>query len=505
MTDVARKGSLSFLNPFKTRSGSRSSSRASSVVDFKIGDDAKKASISTVTLKETNSSGRSSRAGSVKNSLEYTRSSRQASTLASRGGEDEWERDAQTGERRDHTELLHSLAHRGSAESLADKAQAMFVGMPPQPAADLFARFPASVWSRMVEFMGPADKASLAFSCKPFRDLLGTGVWTDLNIAENRDAKIDLLGRLDEHLPNHLLCFPCAIYHVRSQKGQEVLRPTNVSNPIFNCPNVFNIENKVSRHRITVGRALPFPFVQLILRGQKYSKEHGIPIDSMSRRYKDRDGEWTHQTRYVIVNGHLLVRVISSAFATPALPPAGLRRLLYSPSDNFNPYFSVCSHWRDGNLMPAVKCALSHIPKPPEGSGIAGTSAKVHYHFHRPHPIITLCSECRPMRRCPECPTEYLIEMRVQEDRSDPDPRRLFKHAVVVTRWSDLGDGSSPKSLEWAACNGEAEYDSFTALGRRAISGTFESQFTVDQIPGQKMVSMNPNKIKLGEKGHDWY
>ncbi|KIW66934.1 hypothetical protein PV04_06216 [Phialophora macrospora] len=504
MTDVSRKGSLSFFNPFKPRSGSRSSSRASSVVDVKIGDDAKKSSISTVTLRKTSSPGKSSRAGSAKKSLEYTRPPRQSSTLASRG-EDEWDRDAQTGERKDHTEMLHSLTQRGSAESLADKVQAMFRGIPPQPAADFFARFPTGIWARVVESLGPSDKASLAFSCKPFRDLLGTEIWTDLNTAENRDAKTEFLGRLDEHLPDHLLCFPCGIYHVRSQKGQEMLRPTNVSNPVFNCPNVYNIENKVSRHRITVGRGLPFPFVQLVLRAQKYSQEHGIPIDSMSRRYKDRDGEWTHQTRYAAVNGHLLVRVISSAFATPALPPAGLRKLLYSPGDNYNPYFSVCSHWRDGNLMPAVKCALSHIPKPPEGGGIAGTTAKVQYHFHRPHPIITLCSECRPMRRCPECPTEYLIEMRVQEDRSDPDPRKMFKHAIVVTRWSDLGDGSSPKSPEWAACNGEAEYDSFTALGRRAISGTFESQFTVDHIPGQKMVSMNPNKIKLGEKGHDWY
>jgi hypothetical protein len=498
---VSRKGSLGFFNPFKSRSGSRSNSRSSSIVDFNV-DDPKRSAIATVTLKKTNSSGRSSRTGSARNSVDFARPPRHHSLLAGRG-DDEWERDAQTGERKDHTEMLHSLAHRESAESLADKAQAMFLGIPPQPAADFFARFPSSIWDRVAEFLEPADKASLAFSCKPFRDFLGTGVWTDLNAPGNREVKTDFLGRIDEHLPDHLLCFPCGIYHVRSQKGQEVLRPTNVSNPVFNCPNVFSLENKVSRHRITVGRSIPFPFVQLILRAQKYSKDHGIQIDTMSRRYKDRDGDWSHQTRYVVVNGHLLVRVISSAFAAPALPPAGLRKLLYSPGDNFNPYFSVCSHWRDGNLMPAIKCALSHIPKPPEGSGAAGAVAKVNYHFHRPHPIVTLCSNCRPMRRCPECPSEYLIEIRVQEDKSDP--AKLFKHAIVITRWSDLGDGSSPKAPEWAACNGEAEYDSFTSLGKRAISGTFESQFTVDQIPGQKMVSMNPEKMKLGESGHDWY
>jgi len=92
----------------------------------------------------------------------------------------------------------------------------------------------------------------------------------------------------------------------------------------------------------------------------------------------------------------------------------------------------------------------------------------------------------------------------MQEDKNDPS--KLFKHAIVVTRWTDLGDGSSPQqSAEWAACNGEAEFDSFTALGKRAISGVFESQFTVDQIPGQKIISMNPSKEKRGEEGHNWY
>ena len=93
--------------------------------------------------------------------------------------------------------------------------------------------------------------------------------------------------------------------------------------------------------------------------------------------------------------------------------------------------------------------------------------------------------------------------MRMQEDRNDPT--QLFKHAIVITRWSDLGDASSPRNPEWASVIGEAEYDSFTAIGKRAISGVFESQFTVEQIPPQRIVSMNPDKEKLGEAGHNWY
>ena len=158
MTETAsRKGSLSFFNPFKSKSGSRTSSRASSI-DF---DDPRKGPLATVTLKKTNSSGQSSMAGSTKNSLDYGRPSRHGSLLANGGGDNnnEWERDAQTGERIDHTEMLHGLAHRESAESLADKTQAIFLGVPPRLPSEFFSKFPIVMWERLVDLLEPADKA----------------------------------------------------------------------------------------------------------------------------------------------------------------------------------------------------------------------------------------------------------------------------------------------------------------------------------------------------------
>ena len=505
---VPRKGSLAFLNPFRSRkSEDRLSSRTNSISDLAVEEVTVLPKLPVVEQTPTTTNKlrkRSAPPTSTKESnLPQKPSKTRNASFPAISVADEWERDKQTGERKDHTEMLHSLAHRGSAESLVEKTQLLFAGIPSESGSDFMSRLPWRVWQQTVQYLPLADAATLALSCKAFRHLVGTSVWRDLNDESNFDSKIDFLRRLDEDLPDHLLCFACAIYHVRTQKGQETLRPTNIANPLFNCPHAFNPEKKISRTRLTVGRSLPYSFVQLVLRAQKFSPAHGIPVDSMSRRYKDRDGDWSHQTRFAVVNGHLLVRVISSAFAAPALPPAGLRKLLYSPDDSFNPYFSVCSHWRDGELMPAVKCALSHIPHRREVGGVVGVAEKVKYHLHPQNPLVTLCSECRPMRRCPECPSEYLIEIRMQEDKNDPN--KLFKHAVVVTRWADLGDGSSPSSPEWAAINGQAEFDSFTALGRRAISGVFESQFTVEQIPGQKIISMNPSKEKRGEAGHNWY
>jgi hypothetical protein len=90
------------------------------------------------------------------------------------------------------------------------------------------------------------------------------------------------------------------------------------------------------------------------------------------------------------------------------------------------------------------------------------------------------------------------------EDRQEPVNR--FKHSLIVTRWSDLGDGSSPTaSPEYCAINGiEADYDSFSRVGRRAVAGIFESRIS-GSIPGQRMISLNPKKKKVGEDGHGWY
>ena len=157
------------------------------------------------------------------------------------------------------------------------------------------------------------------------------------------------------------------------------------------------------------------------------------------------------------------------------------------------------------------------------------------------------------MRRCPECPTEYLVELKMMEDKSvKVNGIARFKQALVVTRWSDLGPGRSPVDDEWAAITGEKGgqllvdagvlpdvvqnvhwlwqttpapygplflwigqsisaitgenkgYDSFQEIGRRAVSGVFESAFT-DTTPGQRIVTMNPMKVKANDIGGDWY
>jgi len=409
--------------------------------------------------------------------------------------------DTQLGERRDNTQYLHSLVYQdGGTDDVYNPHTRR--PEPLTPIDHITSHLPLGIWELILDYLSPADAASLAFSSKPLRRLLGPEPWNALNLPENFQFKIDFLIPMDQYLPNHLLCFLCASYHYRTELGHETLKPALVHNPIFNCPKALDLP--FPRTRITPRRNLPFSFAQLVMRAHNYGPQYGIPLDSLARRWKE--DHWSHQSQYAIIKGHLFMRVISSAFASGGLTPSEQRLLLYS-RDDYSPYFSACAHWRDGLLMDLCKCALGHIPAPRDLGGLHAVSVKIDDRLHKrvydPDSLVTLCEECRPMRRCPECPSEYLIELKKMEERAT----NSFKRAIMVTRWCDLGDGTSPASSEWAACNGEGDaYDSIKEIGKRAISGVFESHFTEDHIPGQRILSLNPKMEKHGDVDDpNWY
>ena len=427
---------------------------------------------------------------------------------------------------RDNTEMLHRLAHHDSFDSLVDQVlikeklkDPYFDSSDPNGLELIttltrihdrqFAALPSDVWKNIASFLTPADIASLAISTKTLCEKFGLEPLAALNDPDNRHHRMAFLHRLDSTLPRHLLCFPCAKFHVRSTPGKESLKADYVSNPLFACPNKRTAF--LPRLRLVHGRELPYSFVQLVLRAHRHTSMHGIRVESLSRRWNCKDSGWSHRTRYMVHDGRLLMRVVSQSFAHPAAEGTETkeRHLLYD-REEYIPYFSVCSHWRDGDLMRLCKCALSHIPAPPQSYVQQLKKApKISKSLAHPCFIVRGCDDCRPARRCPECPTEYLIEVQMCEDKDDPV--RRFKHAIVVTRWSDLGDGSSPyTSPEFAAIKGSdpgsagEAYESFSHVGRRAVSGIFESRIS-GSIPGQRMMSLNPKNKKLGEEGHGWY
>lgn len=408
--------------------------------------------------------------------------------------------DTQLGERLDYTEIIHSL---GTLDMNGIDVSAYEHSDRRPPGDDDIASLTSKLWAEIASYLNPAEAASLAIASITLYRRLGLRYFMPLDHPTNLSYKLTFLSGLDQAFPHHLLCIPCATYHRRTQEGNERLRPSHVLNPLFNCPNATNSVNPPPRHRITHGRLLPFTFVQLTMRSRRFGPRYGLTPDMLGRRWHRND--WSHTSRFHIHDGHLLMRIKCQRFAAPGLTPSGLRMLLYSREDYW-PYFSSCSHWPDGELMSACKCALGHIPKGRQTGGFQGLEHRVKDRLagqtFDPNALTTLCQFCRPMRRCPECPTEYLIEVKLCEDRTDGQ----FKHAIVVTRWTDLGDGTTPSGIEWGAINGTREdYDSFEHYAKRGIASIFEAAFTADTLPGQRVISLNPKRTKTREMANSWY
>ncbi|RKF59219.1 putative f-box domain protein [Erysiphe neolycopersici] len=404
----------------------------------------------------------------------------------------------QTGERRDNTAMLHGLSRFDSSDSLDDlRTTDKIEERRPSGEHDII-KLSSTLWNKIAEYLSFSDVICLAISSKTLLCRIDKKYWLYIRDSQNQEEKLRFLMNLDSQLPGHLLCFSCVIYHRRITENERLKSAMNL-NPVYNCNGFRKFGKQQPKIRLTSGNFLPFTFVQLATRAEKYTAQYGIPLGNLCRRYKDRESDWLHQTRYYIHKGNLLLRVISQTFAAHGLPISGQRHLLYSREDYW-PYFSCCPHWRDGELLDVCKCALSHIAEPHSMS--QKRSKPMMQRTQSLNLIGTLCSFCRPIRRCPDCPTEYMVELKLCEDKSDPVFR--FKQSLVVTRWSDLGNGSSPFSEEWAAVNGDTTYDSFANLGKRALSGIFEAQFGVT-LPGQRLISANPKNEKRGEEGNKWY
>lgn len=434
--------------------------------------------------------------------------------------------DSATLHTQDPTDMIHGLSIRDSSEDLVgddleyglwDENDPRLLALRRRREAMLSA-VPRGIWEIIAAYLSPADTAQLALASKILLDKLGDQVFVALDHPENQSEKLQFLSHLDRRLPNHLLCFVCARYHRRIHPGLEKL-PTAVSeNPVVSCKAANLRISSSQRTKLTHSRILPYTFVQLPLRAHRFGQAYGVPADRMAREWTQNgslDGSgpprWRHSTRYLVdaTTRHLLLRVRSHTFATPHLPPAGMRQVLYERAE-YTPYFSVCAHWADGELLAVCKCALGHVPEVrPRGVAAQlqrGPHALAHdlVHTQKAGDGARECSFCQPARRCPKCPSEYLVKITMVEDRNARDPHALFRFALVVTRYVDLGDGSGPgRSPEWDAAIGKFDgYDSIAMVGKRSIMGTFES-IANGAVPGMPLLkNMNP-KMRTGGRDGD--
>ena len=79
----------------------------------------------------------------------------------------EYERDKQTGEIVDHTEILHSMVDQDTFDPMLEQARLRALNSPYVPGDQVLSKLLPKLWSHIFDYLGPADVASLAFTCKP--------------------------------------------------------------------------------------------------------------------------------------------------------------------------------------------------------------------------------------------------------------------------------------------------------------------------------------------------
>lgn len=327
---------------------------------------------------------------------------------------------------------------------------------------DLTTWLPSEIWEMVANHLAPSTAAALTMTGRRMYRYLGNQYLDALNAEENREEKASFLHHFEDKLPQHILCWQCGVYHHRQDASSERLGQYESACPRYRA----DAQSMLSRDRL-----IPWDLVHLATRAARHTPAHGIPTSALTKKWTSESG-WKHTTRALLVDTHLVLRASSLSWVEAYMSASELRVVV---DERYHERFSHCKHISN-SLDKYAKCAVSHI---------------------RPgYQVTAQCAACRPLRRCNQCPSEYLIEIKLVEDRQGPRSPLLpaFRHALSVTRWSDLGAGTSPHaSLEWRAARSPlfetwaAQKVDFWSL--RTVRSRFEAKDgnRVPEVPAQDL------------------
>ncbi|KAL9058259.1 MAG: hypothetical protein Q9162_001858 [Coniocarpon cinnabarinum] len=327
----------------------------------------------------------------------------------------------------------------------------------------VFSFLPRELWITIASYLPPDTAASLALANRETAARLGPFFWPPLNDPSSKQSKAAFLAHMAPHLPHHVFCEPCARYHARhspkDRPHREVLRSASeyIRKPLLasRCKS----GAALPATRLTLDQCLPYPLATLTMASSNFpdSHHHSPSLKQLNRTWSPSnsawadiaqswtvDPTWTHETRFAISIPfepgdvpQLLVKVTSTYFPRANLT-ASEQRLILSSRKDYTANYTTCAHESKGGLLfSACKCALGHIPSS-SGKDVPRRASQ--------------CPRCRPLYKCMICPTEYQIEIKLVSQGTK------FRHALVVTRWTNLGTCRSVNEVEWRACSSELDY-----------------------------------------------
>lgn len=292
-----------------------------------------------------------------------------------------------------------------------------------------------------------ASAASLAFSCRFMRYILGQGYWLDLREPGRKAEKLEFLRLLDFSLPLHVICVDCAVYHRRYRFG----RAETVQYPAFEWHGPYCLTNKATV-RFSPHVRIAWWQVQLAMRAHRLSPRHGTKLKALSLDH-GAPSEWKQTTtRAAVVDGHLLIRVrtILPIREGPSFMQKLEKELVHRvPS---------CVHYPTPSWLSRVCLrAVRQIPR----------DKKQRAH-HAPYASCHQCSDCLCV---------YSVELQLggrYPDSVGVSWVNKRRHLLVVSLWADFGAWESTASREWQALTGQKNMPSSSGCSE-SVQTQFEN------------------------------
>ncbi|KAL1953817.1 hypothetical protein VTO42DRAFT_2144 [Malbranchea cinnamomea] len=129
-------------------------------------------------------------------------------------------------------------------------------------------RVPLDIFLSIIDFLPPADIASLALTGKCIHTALG-GNTVFKSVLKTVEDRVSFLRRIEQHFPNHLLCHQCGFFHSREAVDTLAFKET---------------ECYAKNGKFEFGwYDLPFTKFQEVMNRHRFGENAGPPMETLSR------------------------------------------------------------------------------------------------------------------------------------------------------------------------------------------------------------------------------
>lgn len=285
-------------------------------------------------------------------------------------------------------------------------------------------KLPPELLHMITEHLLPNDTASLILCNHALLRTLGTRHWSSLHPGKGNEKYRELfLTALTRDLPRHFFCHHCSRLHLQDNLGPPgpALQPKNRLLCIEHHLDAGNrLRQCVQVHRIESRYSFTFPHLQLAMKRHFYGIKHGISTESLSftevQVFLGED-EIERVITLLSVEARICSKPTSLCLRIQhwALISSTNRDMLLSKTG----FVQICDHLstHSSEISRLVQSILE--PRRPEVEDQIRTE----------------------LFRCRRCNTNFQLEIKDLGDEG---------LALVITKWLDLGSGSTPTDSRWS-------------------------------------------------------